>query len=128
MRNFTGGFYKTAAIADLARKASVIGRGVLQVGKGAVGGLKKSMGDTLGSTLNPLKGLSRGASEISEAAKQRGGYTKMLQSRSGRQIAGQAVGKALPSAAAATGYAYGAKKLYDKTLGSTDNTQGSYYY
>jgi hypothetical protein len=126
MSAFISGFTKTAAAAGLLEKglkaARIAGKGALQVGGGILEGAKDSLKVPLGKHLNPLKGMG----DISQAAKAQGGVMEAFKRKSGREEMGKAIGKAAPSLAAGAGYAYGAKKLYDKTLGSSSQNQGYY--
>jgi len=117
MSNFISGFAKSAGTLDTALKsARIIGKGAKDIGSGAMSGLKSSMKGTVGDALG-LKGLSH----LSDAAKSQG--LSGLKNRTGRKAWGEAVGKAAPSLAAGTAYAVGAKKVYDKTLGSSGQQQ-----
>jgi hypothetical protein len=107
--SFIDGFEKTAGPMDEA--AVIAGR--LRRGVGAAA--KDTVGDTL-----KLKGVSH----ISDAAKASGGWGKMITSKGGRRNLAEAVGKAAPSLAVGGGYAYGAKKLYDKASGNNNSGYG----
>lgn len=124
---FKSAFEKTAANASATAKSALdtakrVASGAKQMGNSAAEGLKKSMNVPLGKHLN----LS-GVSHVTDAAKQHGGFGKALKSGKGRAALGEGLGKAAPSLAAGAGYAYAGKKLYDKTLGSSDKKNQAEY-
>jgi hypothetical protein len=125
--NFRAAFQKSAGGVSSAAKGALettkrLAAGAKEVGSGAVEGLKKSMNVPLGKHLN-----MSGVSHVTDAAKAHGGFLNSFKSRKGRAAMGEAMGKAAPSAAAGAGYLYGAKKVYDKTLGSSEKKNQSQY-
>ena len=119
---FAKGFHKSAASAGAAaiNAAKAIGKGAVQVGKGIGEGGKEALKGTIGDAMN-LKGMKH----LSDAYKSHG--VAGLKTPEGQKAWGSAIGKAAPSLAAGTGYAYGLKKVYDKTLGSNGQSSGGYY-
>jgi hypothetical protein len=125
--NFTHGFSKVAkskekGILDTAGKW--LGK-AKDVGGGLAGGAKESLKDSIEKHLG-LGGLK----EIPNSVKQHGGVLNALKTKKGRGDLGRGIGKAAPSLAAGAAYTYGAKKVYDKTLGSQDGSkdQSNYNY
>jgi hypothetical protein len=122
MKSFTTGFIKAAAsakgVADTAKKLLT---GAKEVGGGFMRGIQSAGDVALKKHLNP----ATAAAHLQEATK------GTLKSKAGRQQIGTALGKAAPSIAATGAYAYGAKKLYDKTMGGGGGGgsygQGGYY-
>jgi len=124
MNSFVKGFEKTAAGAAAAKGwGETLKRGLVgakQMGGGFMKGLKASGDVALKEHLSPGTALKH----IQDATK------GTLKTQRGRQQIGEALGKAAPSVAATGAYAYGAKKLYDKTLGNSDQKSyapGGYY-
>jgi hypothetical protein len=128
MTNFVNGFEKTAAKAQAASKAMDTAKKILHGGKDvavAFGkGVKSSGGHTVSDVLK-LKGLY---STPAEAIKRSGGIHKALTTVQGRKALSEAAGKVLPQAVAAGAYGAGAKKLYDATLGSDNQSAASMGY
>jgi len=122
MKGFVAGFEKVAAsTAGALATAKNVGKGALRVGKGALSGGKESLKGSIGDALK-MKGLSH----LSDAYKAHG--VSGLKTRAGQKAWGEALGKAAPSLAAAGGYAAGAKKIYEKTMGGNSSQgQGVYY-
>jgi hypothetical protein len=124
MNSFFTGFKKSAADPKAVLEAAKrVGGKALDVGKGAISGLKSSMNVPLGEHL----GL-RGFKNVPDAAKKSGGFSGAFRNQTNRKAMGVAVGKALPSAAAGAGYAYAGKKAYDKVFGSKDTASNYGYY
>ena len=125
---FVKGFEKFADIKASATKGildtakSFLGK-AKQVGAGAYEGLKASGNAPLKQHLNPMNAYRT----LSGAAKGQGGLGKAMSNAAGRAAMGEALGKAAPGIAATGAYAYGAKKLYDKTLGSEPTKELSQY-
>jgi len=119
--NFVGGFAKTAAKASgWAGTAKKVWEGAKDVAHGFRGGIESAGNVALKKHLNPMKAVGH----LQDAAK------AGLKTQAGRKAVGTAIGKAAPSIAATGAAAYGAKKIYDKTLGSSGNgsySQGGYY-
>ena len=114
---FIQGFHKTADAASAGKSAlesaGKVLKGAKEMGGGAWEGLKKSMGGSVGRAL-----AGKELKHLPAAAKAHGGYLNSLKTPKGRQAMGTAIGRAAPSLAAGGAYAVGAKKVYDKTLGS----------
>lgn len=82
-------------------------------------GLAQSGSDTVGDTLK-LKGVGRLADDVKKIPAGKG--------PNARTHFTEALGKAAPSLAAAGAYTYGAKKVYDKTMGGGPTGDLSYGY
>lgn len=93
-----------------------------EVGSSAWQGLKNSGDVPLKKHLNPMSIVDN----FEAVSKQHKGLANALGSKKGRAAFGQALGKSVPAIAATGTYAYGAKKLYDNTLGSRDDHNGNY--
>ena len=104
-------------IGEWAGKAKDVAKGG---GKGFWEGASKSTGDTIGKHLK-LEGLKH-IGEGYEAM----GKAKGLEGKA--KAFAHGLGKAAPSLAAGGAYLYGAKKVYDKTLGSDDSKVTNNYY
>lgn len=114
---------KGAFLKDVGKKLTDYGSKAMTAlkggAKGAKAGLAESAKHTVGDTLK-LKGIGQGY----EHAAKNLGKAKGLKDKS--RVVGEALGKAAPSLAVGGAYAYGAKKLYDKTVGSNSH-DGQYY-
>lgn len=111
--NFISGFMKLAA-------EPIVFSGI---GKALKTGLKAAGGTAVKDAINPLKG----AAHIGEAAKKSGGWGKAFTTQAGREHMAEGIGKAAPHAAVAGAAAYGAKKVYNKVSGGSQQQQGGYY-
>jgi hypothetical protein len=112
---FIHGISKVAGALDgVARVAKRALVGGTQVAKGLGKGLSQAGAGTVGDALKlkGLSGLGTAAAGVGTGA--------------GRKAFGQALGKAAPSIAAGAAYGYGAKKVYDKTLGAPNANEGYY--
>jgi hypothetical protein len=113
--SFVKSMLKEAGIGPAAKRvAHEAWEGAKSFGKGLHSTGSHTLGDTL--SLKSLKHLS--------AAAESGASVK---TREGRMRLSEALGKSAPSLAVGGAYAYGAKKLYDKTLGSTPSYTDANY-
>jgi len=127
MKAFTTGLLKTAAIGDLVGKglniAKQVGKGTLEAGKAFGRGTVQSGGQTIG---NVLKGKE--FSHITKGIESAGGLKKAITTAEGRKTFAEGLGKAAPSLAAGGAALMGAKKVYDKTLGTREADPNYAYY
>jgi hypothetical protein len=107
---FTNGIAKVAGWGDAVKS---VGSEAIDVAKRFGKGFTAAGGETFGSALK-LKGRKH----LVDAAAAHGGLSNALKSKAGRADLAEAVGKASPTIGAAGGYAYGLKKVYDKTIGN----------
>lgn len=120
-------FEKSASFTGALKRGLVMGKQLIRGGKnsgGALRGIGQAGNDTLKSALNPMTGVRH----LQDAAKAQGGFVKGFSSRQGRMAMGEALGRAAPSLAAGGAYAYGAKKVYDKTIGDARQEQPQQVY
>lgn len=116
MNSFIHGFEKTAAGRGKAKAAKGFLESASDFFGGAAKGLKSSGDVALKEHLKPTTAWKG----VQEALDVKGGKNEWARR-------GIAIGKALPAAGVTGGYLYGAKKLYDKTLGSPDSNSQSQY-